>query len=117
MLERRPDEVAVLAWARTPFGRFGGALRGVRLPALGAVAVRAAVERSGLPAESVDEVAMGVNFPGSERSVARQVALMVAEAITSEVGLDEVVGLDARPHRPVDHEDPLAQGCFQRCSR
>jgi acetyl-CoA C-acetyltransferase len=67
--------VAVTGYARTPFGRFGGALRGIPLPALGALPVRAALARAGVEPEAVDEVALGVNFPAPERSVARQVSL------------------------------------------
>jgi acetyl-CoA C-acetyltransferase len=68
-------DVVVAGYARTPFGKFGGALRDVPLPELGAVAVRAALERSLVAPDEVDELAFGVNFPGSERSVARQVLL------------------------------------------
>jgi acetyl-CoA C-acetyltransferase len=69
------DIVGVLGWARTPFGKFGGTLRDVKLPVLGAVPVAEALRRSQLSEADVDEVVIGVNFPGSERSVARQVAL------------------------------------------
>lgn len=65
--------VGVLGWARTPFGRFGGALRGVDQRDLGAVVVREALARSG--ATVPDHVIMGVNFPGSNRSIARQLTL------------------------------------------
>ena len=71
----RDDGVYVLGYARTPFAKFGGALREVRLPELGAMAVVEALRRSGVAASEIDEVVIGVNFPGSERSVARQVAL------------------------------------------
>jgi acetyl-CoA C-acetyltransferase len=67
--------IFAVGYARTPFGRFGGALRGVRLPELGALAVRAALDRSPIRAADVDELAFGVNFPGEERSIARQVML------------------------------------------
>lgn len=70
-----PSRVAVLGYARTPFGKFGGSLRDVRLPALGAIPVAAALGRVGLDPADVDELAFGVNLPGSERSVARQVLL------------------------------------------
>lgn len=70
-----PDDIVVTGFARTPFGRFGGALRDLPLPQLGAAAVRAAIERSGIDSDVVDELVMGVNFPGSDRSVARQVQL------------------------------------------
>jgi acetyl-CoA C-acetyltransferase len=69
------QQVVVAGYARTPFGKFGGALRGLRLPALGAVAVRAALSRADVDPAAVDELAIGVNFPGSERSVARQIQL------------------------------------------
>ncbi|MER7415986.1 thiolase family protein [Micromonospora peucetia] len=69
------DDVVVLATGRTPFGRFGGALRDLPLPDLGAIPVGAVLDRAGLTGADVDELAFGVNFPGSERSVARQVLL------------------------------------------
>jgi acetyl-CoA C-acetyltransferase len=61
--------------ARTPFGRFGGALREVDVRDLGAATLREAVVRAGIDGGVVDEVALGVNFPGSRRSIARQAAL------------------------------------------
>lgn len=69
------DRVDVLGYARTPVGRFGGALRTLRLPQLGAIAVDAALRRADVAGTQVDEIALGVNFPGTERSVARQVQL------------------------------------------
>ena len=41
--------------------------------------------------------------------VAAQVARMVAEPLAAEIGFGEPVGLEHRAHRPVEHEDPLAQ--------
>jgi acetyl-CoA C-acetyltransferase len=67
--------VYVVGYARTPFGRFGGALKTVDLPHLGAAAVMAALERASVTPEQIDEVAFGVNFPGGDRSIARQVQL------------------------------------------
>ena len=63
--------------ARTPIGRFGGALSTTPATVLGGVAIRAAVERSGLPADaSVDEVLMGqVLQGGAGQAPARQAAL------------------------------------------
>ena len=69
------ESVAIVGAARTPFGKFGGALRSVSLPELGSRAAVAALERAEVAPEDVDELALGVNFPGSDRSVARQVAL------------------------------------------
>jgi acetyl-CoA C-acetyltransferase len=69
------SEVAVVGTARTPFGKFGGVLRDVSLASLGATAVGAALSRAGVPADAVDEMAIGVNFPGADRSIARQIQL------------------------------------------
>ncbi|MGH2483687.1 MAG: acetyl-CoA C-acyltransferase, partial [Candidatus Limnocylindria bacterium] len=44
-------EVFILSAARTPIGKFGGGLSTVPATDLGAVAIRAAVERAGIPGE------------------------------------------------------------------
>jgi acetyl-CoA C-acetyltransferase len=67
--------VAVLGLARTPFGKFGGVLRDVDVRDLGAAAFAEAIARSGIDPDEIDEAILGVNFPGSRRSVARQAAL------------------------------------------
>jgi acetyl-CoA C-acetyltransferase len=69
--------VFLVSAARTPIGKFGGALASVPATTLGAVAIRAAVERSGLPADApVDEVLMGqVLQAGAGQAPARQALL------------------------------------------
>jgi acetyl-CoA C-acetyltransferase len=69
--------VFVVSAARTPIGKFGGALAGVPAVELGGVAIRAAVERAGLPeGTSIDEVLMGqVLQAGAGQAPARQAAL------------------------------------------
>jgi acetyl-CoA C-acetyltransferase len=70
------DPVVIVAYARTPMGGFQGALAPVSATELGATAVRAAVERSGVPAEAVDQVVMGCVLPaGLGQAPARQAAL------------------------------------------
>jgi acetyl-CoA C-acetyltransferase len=69
------DDIVVIGGARTPFGRFGGALRDFSIPELGALAVGEAIRRAGIEPASVEELAIGVNLPGSDRSIARQVSL------------------------------------------
>jgi acetyl-CoA C-acetyltransferase len=69
----QPDDIAVLAAVRTPFGKFGGTLADLTHPQLGAHVVSEAVRRSGLTPSDVDEVAFGVNLPGADRSIARQI--------------------------------------------
>jgi acetyl-CoA C-acetyltransferase len=70
-------QVFIVSAARTPIGRFGGALAGVPAVELGAVAIRAAVERARLPADApFDEVVMGqVLQAGSGQAPARQALL------------------------------------------
>ncbi len=66
----------LLAGARTPIGKFLGAFRNTPATELGAVAVRASLERAGIPAGSVDEVIMGnVIGAGLGQAPARQAAL------------------------------------------
>jgi acetyl-CoA C-acetyltransferase len=68
-------EVVVVSAVRTPFGKFGGMLKDFSLPELGGLVVSAALERADVEPEAVDEVVMGVNLPGSDRSIARQVLI------------------------------------------
>ncbi len=71
------DRTAVLVGAvRLPTGRFLGALAPMRAPELGAVAIRAAVERSGVDSADVEDVIMGnVIQAGVGQAPARQAAL------------------------------------------
>ncbi len=74
MAER--DPIVIVGAARTPMGAFQGALAPAAAPALGAAAIRSAVDRSGLSPDSVDEVLMGCVLPaGLGQAPARQAAL------------------------------------------
>ena len=67
-------EVVILGAARTPIGRYGGAFKDLHPAELGAVSVRAALERAAVPADEVDEVIMGHGRQaGSGPNPARQV--------------------------------------------
>jgi acetyl-CoA C-acetyltransferase len=62
--------------ARTPIGGFQGVLKDVSGPELGSAAIRAALERSGVPAEDIDEVLMGCVLPaGMGQAPARQASI------------------------------------------
>src|SRR5262245_63359032 len=76
-LNGRNGHVYVVSAARTPIGKFGGALSTVPAVELGGVAIRAAVERAGLPeATPIDEVLMGqVLQAGVGQAPARQALL------------------------------------------
>ena len=70
------DPVVILGSARTPMGGFQGDLASLSAPQLGAAAIRAAVERSGVAPERVQQVLMGCVLPaGLGQAPARQAAL------------------------------------------
>src|SRR5579859_985851 len=69
-------EAVIVAAARTPIGRFLGGLAPLSAPQLGAIAIRAAVERSRVPREDIEEVIMGnVIQGGVGQAPARQAAI------------------------------------------
>ncbi len=72
-----PQRTAVIVGgARTPIGRFLGGLAPLQAPDLGAVAIRAALERSGIETADIDDVILGnVVSAGLGQAPARQAAL------------------------------------------
>ena len=76
----------ILSAVRTPVGRYGGGLAGTRPDDLAAIAVKAAVERAGVPPEQIEDVWLGcANQAGEDnRNVARMAVLLA--------GLPESVG-------------------------
>jgi acetyl-CoA C-acetyltransferase len=74
MSSRVVFDVFIVGAARTPIGKYGGALRNVHPAELGAVASRAALERAGVAPDAIDEVLMGHGRQaGSGPNPARQV--------------------------------------------
>ncbi|MFI5050954.1 MAG: thiolase family protein [Gaiellales bacterium] len=73
-----PQTAVILSAVRTPIGRYGGALAGVRPDDLAAVAVRAAVDQAGVEAGDVEDVYLGcANQAGEDnRDVARMAVLL-----------------------------------------
>ncbi|MCX5590443.1 acetyl-CoA C-acyltransferase [Alcaligenes endophyticus] len=70
------DPVVIVSLARTPMGGMLGSLSDLAAHELGTIAIRAAVERSGIPPEAVDQVIMGnVLQAGQGQAPARQAAL------------------------------------------
>jgi acetyl-CoA C-acetyltransferase len=70
------DPAVIVAACRTPIGAFGGALKDLTAPQLGAVVVREAVARSGAAPADVGEVILGcVLQAGAGMNVARQASL------------------------------------------
>jgi len=69
-------DVVIVSAVRTPVGKFQGALSELSATDLGAIAVRAAVERAGLTGADIDECIMGCVLPaGLGQAPARQAAL------------------------------------------
>lgn len=69
-------EAVIISAARTPTGKFQGALKGFSAPELGAIAIKEAVSRAGVDPAKIDEVIMGcVVQAGIGQAPARQAAL------------------------------------------
>jgi acetyl-CoA C-acetyltransferase len=70
------DPIVIVGAARTPIGAFQGDFKDLAAPELGAAAIRASMERAGIPFDSIDEVFMGCVLPaGMGQAPARQAGL------------------------------------------
>ncbi len=70
------EDIFIVGAARTPIGKFGGALAKIPASDLGALVIRSVLERAGVPAEQVSEVVMGqVLTAGVGQNPARQAAM------------------------------------------
>src|ERR1700739_257263 len=74
------SRAVVLSAVRPPIGRYGGALSGVRPDDLGALVIREAVSRAGVPVEQIEDVWFGAaNQAGEDnRNGARMAGLLAA---------------------------------------
>ncbi len=82
---KKLNDAVILSGARTPIGKFNGALASVEAPTLGAVAIKAAVERAGITPGDVEEVLMGqVIAAGSGQAPGRRAAIQAG--LPAEVG-------------------------------
>ncbi|MFO0974725.1 MAG: acetyl-CoA C-acyltransferase [Phycisphaerae bacterium] len=78
------DPIVIAGAARTPMGGFQGDLKDVAAPQLGAVAVKAAVERARIAPDDVDEIYFGCVLPaGLGQAPARQAALGAGLPLTA----------------------------------
>ena len=100
-----PRSVIVSA-VRTPFGRLGGALADKSATELGSIAIRAALERSGLAPGEVEYVIMGqVLQGGAGQAPARQAA--IGAGIPKEIGADTINKVCASSIRAVEMADQM----------
>lgn len=83
--QKKANDAVILSGARTPVGKYQGGLTSVSAPRLGAVAIKAAVERAGIDTSAIEEVIMGfVVSAGVGQAPARQAGIYA--------GLPENVG-------------------------
>src|SRR5215207_47762 len=87
-------QAVIVSAARTPIGKFLGGLSSLSAPELGAIAIRAAIERAGIGMDSVEEVIMGnVIQGGVGQAPARQAALKAGvPATVSALTINKVCG-------------------------
>lgn len=79
------SDIYILSAARTPVGRMSGGLKSKTAVELGTIAVKAAISRSGLKPEHIDEVYMGQVLQGNAgQSPARQVTIQAGCPTTTE---------------------------------
>ena len=92
------SSIVIASAARTPVGSFNGALSSVAAHDLGAVAIKAALERAGVAPQEVDEVILGqILSAGQGQNPARQAAM--AAGIPQEAtawGLNQLCGSGLR---------------------
>ena len=109
----------ILSGARTPIGRFLGGLGSLSASELGGIAIRAAVERSGIDVEAVQDVIMGnVVSAGVGQAPARQAAIRAGvPATVPALTVNKVCGsglkavmLAAQAIRAGDNDVVLAGG-------
>jgi acetyl-CoA C-acetyltransferase len=96
----------IVSAVRTPFGKLGGALREYEAPQLGAIAIRAALDRAGVPDDEVEYVTMGqVLQGGAGQAPARQAA--VGAGLPVEVPSDTINKVCASSIRAVQIADQM----------
>ena len=104
------DPVVIVAAKRTPIGSMNGQLVSQSSPQLASVAIKAAVEQSGLKPEDITEAIIGCVLPAAlGQAPARQAVLgagLLKSTATSTLnkvcgsGMKAVIGREARPAEP-----------------
>lgn len=96
----------IVSAVRTPFGKLGGALRGHEAPQLGAIAIRAALDRIGMENDEVEYAVMGqVLQGGSGQAPARQAT--IGAGLPKEIPADTINKVCASSIRAVEIADQM----------
>ncbi|WP_145138887.1 acetyl-CoA C-acetyltransferase [Roseomonas gilardii] len=92
------DDIVIASAMRTPVGAFNGAFASLPAHALGAIAIKAALERAGLRPEEVDEVILGqVLTAGAGQNPPRQAAVHAGIPVErTAFGINQVCGSGLR---------------------
>ena len=81
------EEAVIISAARTPIGKYAGALKDVRPDDLAALVIAEAVRRAGVPAEAIEDVILGcANQAGEDNRNVARMALLLAGLPTSVAG-------------------------------
>jgi acetyl-CoA C-acetyltransferase len=120
-----PANVVVVAAARTPFGRFGGALRGLGATRLASLAIAETLRRSRIAGPAVDALYAGVGMIGANVLTATRQALLLGSGLPETVpslGVDRAccsgltaIGLAFRDIR-AGNADAILCGGFESLS-
>ncbi|ERS95917.1 acetyl-CoA C-acetyltransferase [Sporothrix schenckii 1099-18] len=85
VLRRATQDAYILSASRTPTAKFNGAFVSVPAPRLGAVAIKSAVEKSGIPVDKIENVYFGNVLQGNVgQSPARQAAIFAGLPTSTE---------------------------------
>ena len=96
----------IVSAVRTPFGKLGGGLAGYEAPELGAIAIRAALDRAGVANEEVEYVVMGqVLQAGAGQAPSRQAS--IGAGLPIEIGSDTINKVCASSVRAVEIADQM----------
>ena len=103
------DPIVIVSAARTPMGAFQGVFAGLTAPQLGAVAIKAAVERAGIDASQVEEVLFGCVLPaGLGQAPVRQAALLAGMPLSAGCAMISKVCGSGMKATMVGHDGILA---------
>jgi acetyl-CoA C-acetyltransferase len=96
----------IVSAVRTPFGKLGGSLANYEATELGAIVIRAALERAGLEPDEVEYTIMGqVLQAGAGQAPARQAA--IGAGLPKEIGADTINKVCASSIRAVEIADQM----------
>lgn len=96
----------IVGYARTPFGKIGGVLKGFKATELGAIALREAIERSSIDIDTIDMVIMGQVLSGGCGQIpARQASIQAG--ISPRVPVDSINKVCASSLRAVTMGDQI----------